>query len=72
MGVAAATDRDQASRASILALVRHGESAWNQQNLFTGWKDPDLTEKGRQEAHRAGRLLKAEGIRFDVAYTSIR
>jgi 2,3-bisphosphoglycerate-dependent phosphoglycerate mutase len=70
MGVAAATDRDQASRASILALVRHGESAWNQQNLFTGWKDPDLTEKGRQEAHRAGRLLKAEGIRFDVAYTS--
>src|SRR3982075_1145961 len=58
------------SKDSILVLVRHGESDWNKRNLFTGWKDPDLTEKGAAEAHRAGRLLKAEGITFDVAYTS--
>jgi 2,3-bisphosphoglycerate-dependent phosphoglycerate mutase len=58
------------SKDSILVLVRHGESDWNKRNLFTGWKDPDLTEKGAAEAHQAGRLLKAEGITFDVAYTS--
>jgi 2,3-bisphosphoglycerate-dependent phosphoglycerate mutase len=55
---------------NVLALVRHGESEWNRLNLFTGWKDPGLTEKGVEEAHRAGRLLKAQGHHFDVAYTS--
>lgn len=56
---------------NVLVLVRHGESEWNKLNLFTGWKDPDLTEKGREEAHRAGRLIKAEGHRFDIAFTSV-
>jgi 2,3-bisphosphoglycerate-dependent phosphoglycerate mutase len=51
-------------------LVRHGESEWNKLNLFTGWKDPGLSEKGVEEARRAGKLLKAEGYRFDVAFTS--
>lgn len=55
----------------LLVLVRHGESEWNRLNLFTGWKDPGLTEKGVEEAHRAGRLLKAEGLTFDVAFTSV-
>ena len=55
---------------NVLALVRHGESEWNKLNLFTGWKDPGLTEKGIEEAHRAGRLLKAQGNAFDIAYTS--
>jgi 2,3-bisphosphoglycerate-dependent phosphoglycerate mutase len=54
----------------LLVLVRHGESEWNKLNLFTGWKDPDLTEKGIEEAKRAGKLLKAAGHRFDIAYTS--
>jgi len=58
------------TNSNTLVLVRHGESEWNQLNLFTGWKDPDLTAKGVGEAQRAGRLLKAEGLRFDVAYTS--
>ncbi len=53
-----------------LVLVRHGQSEWNLKNLFTGWKDPDLTEKGVEEAKEAGRRLKAEGIKFDVAFTS--
>lgn len=56
---------------NVLVLVRHGESEWNRLNLFTGWRDPDLTEKGVAEAHRAGRLLKAEGLQFDVAFTSV-
>ncbi len=54
-----------------LILMRHGESLWNQQNRFTGWVDVDLTEKGEQEAERAGRILKAEGYNFDLAYTSL-
>lgn len=53
-----------------LVLVRHGQSEWNLKNLFTGWKDPDLTERGVEEAREAGRRLKAEGLRFDVAFTS--
>jgi len=54
-----------------LVLIRHGESEWNKLNLFTGWTDVDLSEKGHEEAKAAGRLLKAEGYDFDIAYTSI-
>ena len=54
----------------LLVLVRHGESEWNLTNLFTGWKDVDLTENGVKEARNAGRKLKSQGIRFDVGYTS--
>jgi len=54
----------------ILVLVRHGESEWNLKNLFTGWRDVGLTEKGIKEAQTAGRRLKAQGFRFDVAFTS--
>jgi 2,3-bisphosphoglycerate-dependent phosphoglycerate mutase len=54
-----------------LLLLRHGQSIWNLENLFTGWVDVDLSEQGRQEAQEAGRLLKAEGIAFDVAFTSV-
>lgn len=53
-----------------LVLIRHGESEWNNLNLFTGWTDVDLTERGIKEAKRAGQLLKEEGFDFDVAYTS--
>ncbi len=56
---------------NVLVLVRHGESEWNRLNLFTGWKDPDLTEKGLIEARVAGRMIKYEGIKFDVAFTSV-
>ncbi len=56
---------------NVLVLVRHGESEWNKLNLFTGWKDPDLTEKGIAEAKRAGQLLKGQGIKLDLAYTSV-
>jgi 2,3-bisphosphoglycerate-dependent phosphoglycerate mutase len=55
---------------NVLVLVRHGESEWNKLNLFTGWKDPDLTEKGIAEARAGGRRLKAAGLRFDIAFTS--
>ncbi|MGA2576962.1 MAG: 2,3-diphosphoglycerate-dependent phosphoglycerate mutase [Bryobacteraceae bacterium] len=54
-----------------LVLLRHGESDWNKENRFTGWTDVDLSDKGRQEAHEAGVVLKAEGYAFDVAYTSV-
>ena len=54
-----------------LVLLRHGESVWNQENRFTGWKDVDLTPKGVEEAKAAGRLLKAEGYEFDFAFTSV-
>ncbi|WP_336288071.1 MULTISPECIES: 2,3-bisphosphoglycerate-dependent phosphoglycerate mutase [unclassified Bartonella] len=53
-----------------LVLIRHGQSEWNVKNLFTGWKDPDLTEKGHTEAITAGKKLKAAGLKFDIAYTS--
>jgi 2,3-bisphosphoglycerate-dependent phosphoglycerate mutase len=54
----------------VLVLVRHGQSEWNLKNLFTGWRDVDLTEAGIAEARAAGRKLKAQGIVFDVAFTS--
>ena len=53
-----------------LVLIRHGESEWNKLNLFTGWTDVDLREKGHEEAKNAGKLLKAEGYDFDICYTS--
>ena len=55
----------------MMVLVRHGQSEWNLKNLFTGWKDPDLTELGIAEAHEAGQKLKARGLGFDKAYTSV-
>jgi 2,3-bisphosphoglycerate-dependent phosphoglycerate mutase len=54
----------------LLVLVRHGQSDWNLKNLFTGWKDPDLTEVGIAEAKAAGRKLKEQGLSFDLAFTS--
>ncbi len=54
-----------------LVLVRHGQSDWNLKNLFTGWKDPDLTDKGIAEAMAAGQLLKAKGVKFDLCFTSV-
>ena len=54
-----------------LVLVRHGESTWNLENRFTGWTDVDLTPTGVEQAKNAGRLLKAEGYEFDLAYTSV-
>jgi 2,3-bisphosphoglycerate-dependent phosphoglycerate mutase len=54
----------------LLVLCRHGQSEWNLKNLFTGWKDPDLTELGVEEAKAGARKLKAAGISFDVAFTS--
>ena len=58
-----ATDR-------ILVLTRHGQSAWNLSNLFTGWNDVDLTDQGIEQAKAAGRKLLGHNIRFDVAFTS--
>lgn len=54
-----------------IVLLRHGESAWNRENRFTGWTDVDLTEKGEDEARTAGRLMKDAGFQFDIAYTSV-
>jgi 2,3-bisphosphoglycerate-dependent phosphoglycerate mutase len=54
-----------------LVLIRHGESTWNLDNRFTGWTDVDLTPTGIEQAKNAGRLLKAEGYEFDIAYTSV-
>jgi 2,3-bisphosphoglycerate-dependent phosphoglycerate mutase len=54
-----------------LVLVRHGQSEWNLKNLFTGWKDPDLTELGVEEAKTGAQALKATGLKFDVAFTSV-
>ena len=55
---------------SNLVLVRHGQSEWNKENLFTGWKDPNLTEKGIEEASKAGKELKANQMKFDAMFTS--
>ena len=55
---------------SNLVLVRHGQSEWNKKNLFTGWKDPELTHKGIEEAIKAGKDLKTKNIKFDIMFTS--
>ena len=55
---------------SNLVLIRHGQSEWNKKNLFTGWKDPELTEQGIEEAIQAGNQLKQSNIKFDVMFTS--
>ncbi len=54
-----------------VVLLRHGESTWNKENRFTGWTDVDLSEKGMEEAHAAGKIMKEEGYHFDVAYVSV-
>ncbi len=56
---------------NVLVLVRHGQSEWNEKNLFTGWRDPALTSLGREEAKAAGKALKDKGYVFDIAYTSL-
>jgi 2,3-bisphosphoglycerate-dependent phosphoglycerate mutase len=61
----------KSDRTPTLVLVRHGESEWNRRNLFTGWHNPDLSEKGLIEAIVAARLLKAGGLHFDAAFTSV-
>ena len=53
-----------------LVLIRHGQSEWNLENRFTGWKDVDLSEQGKEEAKKAGQELKKAGFEFDVAYSS--
>jgi len=54
-----------------VVLLRHGESTWNKENRFTGWTDVDLSDKGLEEAKKAGQVLKSEGYKFDIAYTSV-
>lgn len=54
-----------------MVLVRHGQSEWNKKNLFTGWRDPDLTERGVAEAIEAGKVLAERGMKFDIAFTSV-
>ena len=56
---------------NILVLVRHGESEWNRLNLFTGWRNPDLTDKGLIEARVAGRMIRDHRVKFDIAFTSV-
>jgi 2,3-bisphosphoglycerate-dependent phosphoglycerate mutase len=75
---AATRERNDASRSEApqapsakVVLLRHGESEWNKENRFTGWKDVDLSEKGLAEAKDAGRLMKEAGLAFDVAFTSV-
>jgi 2,3-bisphosphoglycerate-dependent phosphoglycerate mutase len=58
------------AEAGLLVLVRHGQSEWNLKNLFTGWRDPPLTEQGIIESHEAGKKLRALGLKFDIAFTS--
>ena len=54
-----------------VVLLRHGESVWNKENLFTGWTDVELSDKGKEEAKQAGVLMKEAGFSFDLAYTSV-
>ena len=63
-------DKPAVMMPNVLVLVRHGQSEWNRLNLFTGWRDPDLTERGLIEARWAGRLIKTQGVNFDQGFTS--
>jgi len=63
--------REDTRPMKTLVMLRHGESLWNQENRFTGWTDVDLDETGIQEAHKAGKMMKAEGFVFDIAFTSV-
>ena len=65
------TKNNKARALGQLVLVRHGQSDWNQKNLFTGWTDVDLTAQGREEARQGGRTLKDAGITFEIAFTSV-
>jgi len=67
------SDRDDYGRTALsqITLLRHGESIWNRENRFSGWTDVDLSPRDIDEAHLAGRLLKAGGFTFDDAYTSV-
>ena len=69
--VASALSNARSNKMHRLVLQRHGESIWNKENLFTGWTDVDLSEKGTEEAKKAGRILKEKGYSFDTAYTSV-
>src|SRR5512136_2033137 len=66
-----ATQNKETDLMKQIVLLRHGESVWNKENLFTGWTDVDLSEKGVDEAKEAGQVLKREGYVFDIAYTSV-
>ena len=61
----------QKNKVRILVLLRHGESLWNKENLFSGWTDVDLSDRGREEVLQAGQILKERGFTFDVAFTSV-
>lgn len=67
----ATIEKDAMAGTRTLVLVRHGQSEWNRLNLFTGWRDPDLTDKGVIEARWAARVLRNEGLAFDHAFTSV-
>ena len=68
--LARGTDNPMTNASPLLVLLRHGQSEWNLKNLFTGWKDPDLTPLGVEEAKAAGQRLKARGLAFDLCFTS--
>jgi 2,3-bisphosphoglycerate-dependent phosphoglycerate mutase len=63
--------RIQQSAVGQIVLLRHGESVWNKENLFTGWTDVDLSEHGKTEAIESGRVLQEYGFIFDIAFTSV-
>jgi 2,3-bisphosphoglycerate-dependent phosphoglycerate mutase len=65
------TEHSEQNDAHTLILLRHGNSVWNQENLFTGWVDVRLSELGIQEARRAGQLLAESGLTPDIVYTSV-
>ena len=64
-------NKNSFSSAYRLVILRHGESVWNKENRFTGWKDVELSEEGIHEAKKAGQVLKEKGFKFDLVYTSV-